>query len=205
MWRTQVSEVESRVEAEKHIKCKGTARVRLKSLCFRPNLPHEWKEPDRKNVERLKAIFRRDLSRLHTRNHVAAVIEEEDLAAAIRLSGITVAQLTRNSSADVPEPISPSSYPELVFPAGYQLEYLQGQDRIQAAKELRLEWWTVDLYLAGRMAVLCNRTSLTKILPRPLPQPENIFGRGICQRKTTKRWRDLPQDSSVPFPAEFAL
>jgi hypothetical protein len=40
-------------------------------------------------------------------------------------------------------------YPELVFPAGYQVECLHGRHRIQAAKELGLEWWTVDLYLAG--------------------------------------------------------
>ena len=42
-------------------------------------------------------------------------------------------------------------YPELVFPAGYQVECLHGRHRIQAAKELGLDWWTVDLYLAGKL------------------------------------------------------
>lgn len=44
-------------------------------------------------------------------------------------------------------------YPELVFPAGYQVECLHGRHRIQAAKELGLDWWTVDLYLAGRLVL----------------------------------------------------
>ena len=65
------------------------------------------------------------------------MIEEQALLAAIRFSGITAGQLTE---------YSPGGYPELVFPAGYQLECLH---RIQAAKELRLEWWAVDLYIAG--------------------------------------------------------
>ncbi len=133
MRRAPVSEAESRVEADKHIKYKGTARVRLKSLCFRPNGPHER---DRENIERLKSIFREECLRLDASNHVPAVIEEQALLAAIRLSGITAGQLTE---------YSPGGYPELVFPAGYQLECLHGQDRIQAAKELRLGWWAVDL------------------------------------------------------------
>lgn len=54
MWRIQVSETESRVEADKHIKFKGTARVSLKSLYFRPSGLYER---DPKNVERLKSIF----------------------------------------------------------------------------------------------------------------------------------------------------
>lgn len=79
------------------------------------------------------------------------MIEEQALLAAIRFSGITAGQLTE---------YSPGGYPELVFPAGYQLECLHGQDRIQAAKELRLEWWAVDLYIAGiAVVILCYNSS----------------------------------------------
>ena len=100
------------------------------------------------NIERLKAIFRKECLRLDASNHVPAVIEEQAFLAAIRFAGISAGQQTEYSSG---------GYPELVFPAGYQLECLHGQDRIQAAKELRLEWWAVDLYLAGMTDVLFVR------------------------------------------------
>lgn len=84
-------------------------------------------------------------------------------------------QLTEHSS---------DGYPELVFPAGYWLECLHRQDRIQAAKELRLEWWTVDLYLAGMVIALPTSVILvTKTSNRPPPQFEDIPSRGIRQRK----------------------
>lgn len=52
--------------------------------------------------------------------------------------------------------MSQGGYPELVFPAGYQAECLHGPHRIQAAKELWLDWWTVDLYLAGSLILSVN-------------------------------------------------
>lgn len=91
MRRASVSEAESRAEADKHIKYKGAARVRLKLFCFRPNGPHER---DRENIERLKSIFREECLRLDASNYVPAVIEEQALLAAIRPSGITAGQLT---------------------------------------------------------------------------------------------------------------
>ncbi len=100
MRRAQVSEAESRVEADKHIKYEGTARLRLKSLCFRPNRPYEC---DRENIERLKSIFRKECLRLDASNHVLAVIEQQALLAAIRLSGITAGQLTEYSPGGYPE------------------------------------------------------------------------------------------------------
>ena len=100
MRRAQVSEAESRVEADKHSKYEGTARVRLKSFCFRPNRPYEC---DRENIERLKAIFRKECLRLDASNHVPVMIEQQALLAAIRLSGITAGQLTEYSPGGYPE------------------------------------------------------------------------------------------------------
>ena len=97
--RAQVLEAESRVEADKHIKYEGTARVGLKSLCFRPNRPYEC---NRENIERLKPIFRKEGLRLDSSNHVLAVIEQQALAA-IRLSGIRAGQLTEYSPGGYPE------------------------------------------------------------------------------------------------------
>ena len=89
MRRAPISEAESRVEADKYIKYKGTARVRLKSLCFQPNGPHER---DRENIERLKSIFQEECLRFDASNHVPAVIKEQALFAVIRLLGITAGQ-----------------------------------------------------------------------------------------------------------------
>jgi len=141
MWRTQIREEESRIEAEKRIKYKGTARIRLKWLHFQWNRPREL---DGKNVERLKADFRKDCRRLDELNHIPAVIDQQSLDAAEALSGVSARQLGKYPRG---------GNPELVFPAGYQVECLHGRHRIQAAKELGLEWWTVDLYLAGRLVL----------------------------------------------------
>ena len=81
MREAQVSEAESRVEADKHMKYEGTDRVRLKSLCFRPNRPYEW---DRENIERLKSIFRKEFLQLDASNHVLALIKQQALLDAIR-------------------------------------------------------------------------------------------------------------------------
>ena len=77
-------------EADKYIKYKETARVRLKSLCFQLNGPYER---DRENTERLKSIFRKECLWLDASNYVPAGIEEQVLLAAIRL-GIAAGQLT---------------------------------------------------------------------------------------------------------------
>jgi len=138
MWRTRIREEQSRIEAEKRIKYKGTVRIRLKWLHFQRNRP---REVDDNNIERLKANLRKDCRDLDERNHIAAVIDQQSLRTAEVLSGVSVRQLGKYPQG---------GYPELVFPAGYQVDCLHGRHRILAAKELGLEWWTVDLYLAGR-------------------------------------------------------
>ena len=152
MWRTQIRDEESKIEAEKHIKYKGTARIRLKWLHFQWNQPREL---DSKNVERLKADFRKDCRRLEESNHIPAVIDQPSLDAAEERSGVSARQLGKYPQG---------GYPELVFPAGYQVECLHGRHRIQAAKELGLDWWTVDLYLAGRLVLSVDNTNSDRCL-----------------------------------------
>jgi len=137
--------VEKRVDAERRIKYKGTAIVRLECLDFGWTEPSrtEPSPPDRENVERLKGVFRKDCDRIPSKNHVVAKIDATDLDIALRDSGVSVDALQASS-----EP-----YPELKFPPGYQLRCLHGQDRIQAGREVlpwRSAWWTVDLYLSGK-------------------------------------------------------
>jgi Protein of unknown function (DUF3723) len=140
MWRTQTHEEELRLEGEKRVKYKGTARIGLEWLHFQRNEPSE---PDDKNIERLKSIFKNDCRRLELRNHIPAIIDQQDLDVALLDSRILSAELLSTPQ---------DGYPELVFPAGYRLECLHGRQRIQAAKRALLlgdKWWTVDLYLAG--------------------------------------------------------
>jgi hypothetical protein len=141
MPQSQFSVQELRLQAERYIKYKGTARVRLEYLHF------EWNEPrelNRKNVERLKKIFRTEnIRRLEPGNHIPAVVDQTDLDAAIQASELSAENLLGNPDNDPPV---------LRFPPRYRLTCLHGRHRIQAARETLPPidaWWTVDLYLTG--------------------------------------------------------
>lgn len=83
--RARFLEEERRQEAERSIKYRGTASIKLDVLHF----PYkESREPDKKNVKRLRNLFRREggCRRLDLRNHIPAVISQARLEAAIVLS-----------------------------------------------------------------------------------------------------------------------
>lgn len=142
MRQAQAREEEVRLEVEKRLKFKGTARIRLDQLCFPWN---DAKELNKKNVDRLKAIYQQHgCRRLEVQHHVPAIIDAGPLDAAVAAAGISPTTLVSPPTAD--------GYPELVFPNGYALECLHGRHRIHAGKEFlpaRDKWWTVDLYLTG--------------------------------------------------------
>ena len=73
MQRVRFLEEERRQEAERSIKYRGTASIKLDVLHFPCK---ESREPDKKNVERLRNLFRREggCRRLDLRNHIPAVI-----------------------------------------------------------------------------------------------------------------------------------
>jgi hypothetical protein len=141
MSRSRFSEQELRLEAERCVKYRGTARVRLEVLHFQWN---ESRELSRKNVERLKEVFQTDkIRRLEPRNHIPAVVDQSDLDDAIQASEISAESLLSNPN---------NNPPVLIFPAHHRLTCLHGRHRIQAARETLPPtdaWWTVDLYLAG--------------------------------------------------------
>ena len=141
MHRSRFSEQELRLEAERSVKYRGTARVRFEVLHFQWNEPREL---SRKNVERLKEVFRTDkIRRLEPRNHIPAVVDQSDLDDAIQASEISAESLLSNPDNDPPV---------LRFPTRHHLTCLHGRHRIQAARETLPPtdaWWTVDLYLAG--------------------------------------------------------
>lgn len=150
--RSRFAEQELRVEAERYVKYKGTARIRLEVLHF------QWGEPrelSQKNVERLKEAFRTDnIRRLEPGNHIPAVVTQSDLDDAIQASGTSAGELLSHPDNDPPV---------LRFPAGYLLTCLHGRHRVQAARETLPPidaWWTVDLYLAG-MRIFTKRKRAT--------------------------------------------
>ena len=141
MRRSRVVDEEMKLEAERHLKYRGIAWVRLENL----NFPlKDSRELDSKNVERLKELFQRDtIRRLDSKNRIPAEIDEVDLNEAIRISNTSAESLMHNRD-DNP--------PFLKFPPHYQLTCLHGRHRILAAREILPSvdsWWTVDLYLTG--------------------------------------------------------
>lgn len=77
MRQARAREEEVRLEVEKRLKFKGTARIRLDQLYF---LWNDAKELNKKNVDRLKAIFQQHgCRRLEVQHHIPAVIDQVSL------------------------------------------------------------------------------------------------------------------------------
>lgn len=98
-----------RLAREKAIKYKGTVSIKIEVLHF----PwHDTGEPDERNVERLKKCFRDEgCCRLELQNHIPAVIDQPQLDAALRTSGIPAEQPLEDPR---------DGYPELKFPPGHR-------------------------------------------------------------------------------------
>jgi hypothetical protein len=180
MWRAQLQAQERRLEAEKGIKYKGTASIKIEVLQFRSDkiktTDKAKKEVERpKNVERLEKVFRDEgCLRLDFKNHIPAVIDQQQLDTALRAAGITADQLLTKSH---------DSYPELEFPPGYKLECLKGSGRGGAAPHVLPpgdKRWTVDLYLAGMDSIFI-RTEPSLTFVRPDSGATKSIGRAILQ------------------------
>ena len=136
-------ERERRLARERTFKHKGTASIDIKVLEF----PYEESgEADEKDVERVKRLFHQqgEVDRLDFRNHVPAIISEEDLADAMITSDVSADRML----ADLGE-----NYPKLDFPAGYRLVCLHGRHRVLGGAAVLPpgdKRWTVDLYLDSK-------------------------------------------------------
>jgi hypothetical protein len=145
MRRARFQEQERRLATEKRLKFRGTASIKLEVLDF------PWDKTDnvvhQKNVKRLENIFRGGgCHPLNLRNHIAGVIDQQRLDAAVLNLGISAEQLFE-------DPRDGDDYPKLDFPPDYQLECMNGHARVDAAARvlpLGDKRWTVDLYLAGK-------------------------------------------------------
>jgi Protein of unknown function (DUF3723) len=113
MQQSRFLEQERRLVEEKRIKYKGIAYIKLDILYFQWN---ELREPNLKNVERLKNCFRTEgCCRLELENYVPAIINQSQLDDAMRASTISASAIMTNQTDD---------YPELSFLARYQLKCL---------------------------------------------------------------------------------
>ena len=142
MLQSRISLQDQKLAAERRLKYRGTAIIRLESLHFPCDATREL---NRKNVDRLKKCFRKEgCRRLEVENHIPATIDESRLQEAVTASGFRSNDLLTNQR---------EGYPELKLPPSYRLTCLHGQHRIQAAREVlaqRNAWWAVDLYVTGR-------------------------------------------------------
>nr|KAK5449229.1 hypothetical protein LTR18_002318 [Exophiala xenobiotica] len=144
--RTRVED--ERLERERQLKYRGTARISLDVLQF---VVDDDRPLDVKNVQRLVKIYQREgCRRQFVSNHILVVIDQACLDSALDLSRISAAALlTRNTN----DPAAVGDYPQLQVPVGVRLTCLHGRHRIQAAREFlspRDKWWIADLYLAGK-------------------------------------------------------
>ena len=101
MQKAQFIEYKRRFAAERRIKYRGTASVHLEVLHFAC-------EKDEGNVARLKNFFRKNgCDRLDIQNHLPAIINQEQLDAAIRLSETSAEALMGHPRDNYTEPNFP--------------------------------------------------------------------------------------------------
>lgn len=142
MLPVQFVDQERRLARERSLKHKGTASIDIKVLEF----PYEESgEADEKDVERVKRLFSEqgEVNRLDFRNHIPAIISEQDLADAMTASDVSAERMLADPVQD---------YPKLDFPAGYRLACLHGRHRVLGGAAVLPpgdKRWTVDLYLDG--------------------------------------------------------
>ena len=140
----QAQTQEKRIEQQRCSKFQGTARVDLSNLQFDNWKPEQAQFLRPKNVRRLKEIFKTEgCSRLPPEHHVAAIISQQELDNSLQRSNTSQEALLRTINEEPPK---------LELPTARPLQCLNGQHRLQAAREFLDpgdRWWIVDLYLDG--------------------------------------------------------
>jgi hypothetical protein len=155
MSRRRFVEQERRLAEELSAKFKGTASVNIAILDF----PFKkLRDEDEKNTERLEKLFKKQKGcrDWDVFNHIPAVIQQDQLDAALERSRISSEALLEARDGHL----------QLDFPTGFLLSCLRGQHRALAAKASRGNTrWTVDLYDSGMFTLLNMHTYLTKRTP----------------------------------------
>ena len=99
------------------------------------------REFDRKNVDRLKRIFKQEgLRRISPENRIPVLLGKEESMSALRRSNLCESDLITHRLQDMPAIEAPK----------HSIRYLHGHHRLAAAKEFLApseQWWGVDIYL----------------------------------------------------------
>lgn len=166
MQQRRVERKEAELEAERRVKFKGTARIRLEHLEFP-------RQESNENVERLKLCIELEgCYRLESRYHVPAVVDQQLLDVIIQASDTSHAALLSDSQ---------SHWPPLRIPSGVRLECLRGWDRLRAGWESlppKDRWWTVDLFLSGKR-ISFPRSELFS--PAVVPDSSDAFKKSFLE------------------------
>jgi hypothetical protein len=131
---------QDRVLANQHASYRGSAKVLLSSF-YHPPTNEQPRALDRKNVNRLKTIFREQgFRRKDPHNHVPVLLGEEALRLALQRSNVQEKDLINH----------PADTPPLLELETHSLRYLHGRHRLMAAEDLLVQkdrWWIADIYL----------------------------------------------------------
>jgi hypothetical protein len=138
--------------------------VRLQSLHFEhPLVLEKHRAESSQNVRRLQRIFQKTgCFRLQDENVINAVVEEHQLAAALRTVNLSTDGFRNIRSA--------KDAPTLALTA---VQCLEGLHRIKAAERVLSEndkWWVVRLFSCGQLAnsVMCVSTNTLTETPQPV-------------------------------------
>lgn len=134
-----LTQAEIRLAAERRLKYQGTAKINLNQI----QVPLD---SDTKKLKRLRGIFLKEgCLRLDDRNHVVCTVSRRNLEASLQRAGATAGSLLTNSA---------ELYQHLCFP-DENVKCLHGRHRIKVGRKVLPptdRWWTVDLYLDGKMS-----------------------------------------------------
>jgi hypothetical protein len=141
----EIERTEKRLIADRSTFARGTARIRFQHLRFIHE--HDRKRDNEKLQRELKKSYTtQGYLRLELKHHIPALIDQRQIDDAIRTSERVDQKCRLDSPKSLP--------PEVKFPADFSVECLQGRLRVEAGKEVMARqdgWWTVDLYLKGKL------------------------------------------------------
>ena len=137
---SEVQKLERKLAFDKYTQFRGTARIRFQNLRFIHI--HDRKRDNEKLESELRQRYERQgCLRLEPKNHIPAIIDDNDLGRAINNSpGVSRSHLLRPPRIPV----------ELKLPSDFLIECLDGCLRVEAGKQYLPRkdwWWTIDLYL----------------------------------------------------------
>ena len=191
MRQNEVGIIERKLTEDRGKYFRGVARIRFEHLYFSELCSRNRHDTI---VDYLKDKFKSACLRLEPKHRIPAIIEPRILDAAIdSCLETTLERLLDNPSGLPPEP---------KFPVNCRVECFHGRQRFEAAREVlppKDWWWTVDLYIKGKLKFSCHTQHwywgfyVFEVQTQPCDRPlTRIFGFNKFFRQ-----RDLPEDMQI--------